>query len=91
MPERQVDEGFETYGRDLLRLEEAPDWIADVSRIGGRWRRLSLGRGRHKLIRTCRPGDFLRLFDLGTDPGELVDCSADLPEVTRALTVTSAR
>ncbi len=41
--------------------------------------------GRHKLVRDHKSGA-TRLFDLETDPGELVDCAADRPEIAARLT-----
>ena len=80
-----IENDVQLDGRDLTRLEEGPDWIAGVSMTGGKSRGLSLRKGSYKLIRTCIPEASNALFDLASDPDELLDLSAEKPDQVRAL------
>jgi arylsulfatase A-like enzyme len=85
MPERHRD-GVSI--REALHGTEMPFdrvlyWLYPRSQSGNR-PSVAIRRGRYKLIDWFED-DYTELFDIDDDPGESVDLSASLPDVTRSL------
>lgn len=80
-----VDSGAPRDGRDWTSLETEPDTVAGVSMTGAKARWLSLRRGSLKVILTCMPERSVALYDLDTDPAELINVFAARQAEGRAL------